>query len=372
MLCDRRSKMETEADNVGKLYIITGDDEFAIKERSRALAVELGGEELEENPAVEIIPGDSDTLKPDEIARRFLEAMRTPPFLCLSKFVWLRHFLNFDVFNAKEPAPVYTEIQSMLTSPLPEELTVLADGFNLDLRKQFGKALKAAKVGIEVLNLPKSSDRRYAEDRRMSIRAICQELGKGIESNAAAYLTETLSGDSGLLRNELEKLVCYVGDAPAITLADCQAVCSRTPETVSWEFTGAISARNVAGAMRLLDVLLSQGEPEMRLMAALSGEFQKQIQTRLAMQQLNLTRVSPRTFDSLPQELRDKYPDNPLLKLHPYRAFKVCESAANFTDAELVRNLELVRDANRSLVSGGGDRRIVLEQLILKLTARSR
>lgn len=134
---------------MGKLYVITGDDEFAVKERSRALAIELGGEALEENPAVEIIPGDSDSLKPDEIARRFLEAMRTPPFLCASKLVWLRHFLNFDVFNAKDPVPVYTEVQSLLTAPLSEELTVLADGFNLDMRKQFGKALKSAKIEIE-------------------------------------------------------------------------------------------------------------------------------------------------------------------------------------------------------------------------------
>lgn len=357
---------------MGKLYIITGDDEFAVKERSRALAVELGGEAFEENPAVEIIPGDSDSLKPDEIAARFLEALRTPPFLCASKLVWLRHFLNFDLFNVKEPAPVYVEIQSLLSAPLSDELTVLMDGFNLDMRKQFGKALKTAKAEFEGLNLPKTGDRRYAEDRRMSIRAICQELGKGIDGEAAAYLAETLAGDSGLLRNELEKLACYVGNAPGITLADCRAICSRTPETVSWEFTGAIVGRNVPGAMRLLDILLSQGEPEMRLMAALSGEFQKQIQTRLAMQQLKLNRVNPRTFDSLPPDLREKYPDNPLLKLHPYRAFKICEAASGFSDAELARNLELVRNANRALVSGGGDRRIVLEQLVLKLTARSR
>ncbi len=356
---------------MGKLYVITGDDEFAVKERSRALAVELGGEAFEEDPAVEIIPGDSDTLKPDEIAGRCLEALRTPPFLCASKLVWLRHFLNFDVFNAKDPAPVYQELQAMLTAPLSDEVTVLLDGFNLDMRKQFGKALKSAKVEIETLSLPKTSDRRYAEDRRMSIRAICQELGKGIDSDAAAYLAETLAGDSGLLRNELDKLACYVGNSQRITLADCRAVCSRTPETVSWEFTGAIVSRNIPTAMRLLDILISQGEPEMRLMAALSGEFQKQIQTRLAMQQLNLTRVNARTFDGLPPDLKEKFPNNPLLKLHPFRAFKICEAAANFSDAELVRNLELVRNANRALVSGGGDRRIILEQLVIKLTARA-
>ena len=105
-------------------------------------------------------------------------------------------------------------------------------------------------------------------------------------------------------------------------------------------------------------------------MYALSGEFQKLIQTRLAMKQLKLTRVTPRTFDSLPESLKKEFPDNPLLKLHPFRAFKTCEGAAGFTDAELAGNLEAVRNASRALVSGGGEPRIILEQLVLRLTAR--
>jgi hypothetical protein len=59
-----------------------------------------------------------------------------------------------------------------------------------------------------------------------------------------------------------------------------------------------------------------------------------------------------------------------LLKLHPYRAFKVCENAAAFSDEVLAKDLELVRNAARALVSGGGDRRMVLEQLVLKLSMR--
>ena len=69
--------------------------------------------------------------------------------------------------------------------------------------------------------------------------------------------------------------------------------------------------------------------------------------------------------------MKEEFPNTPLLKIHPFRAYKVCEAAANYTDAELIRNLELVRNANRALVSGGGDRRIILEQLIIKLTRRS-
>ena len=69
--------------------------------------------------------------------------------------------------------------------------------------------------------------------------------------------------------------------------------------------------------------------------------------------------------------MKEEFPNNPLLKIHPFRVYKVWDASEIYTDAELIRNLELVRNANRALVSGGGDRRIILEQLIIKLTRRS-
>ena len=91
------------------------------------------------------------------------------------------------------------------------------------------------------------------------------------------------------------------------------------------------------------------------------------IQTRLAMKQLQITRPNPNTFSSLSPELRSNFPDNPLLKLHPYRAFKVCEAAARFNGGALADKLTLIRNVYRKLVSGGGDNRILLEQLVCKL-----
>ena len=96
------------------------------------------------------------------------------------------------------------------------------------------------------------------------------------------------------------------------------------------------------------------------------------VQTRLAMLELGVKNPGPNTFAALPQEQKDKYPANPLLKIHPFRAYKVCESAARFSDRELAEKLTAVRDASRALVSGGGDKRIILEQLTLKLAKKNR
>ncbi len=353
---------------MGSFYLISGDDDFAVKARSREAAAALAGGAVEDNSAVEIVPGDSDEWKVEQILGRFLDALRTPPFLCDSKLVWLRHFRDLDKLFAKEPSPAAAACSELLSSPLPPELSVLIDGPGFDGRSGLAKAWKKAGAQVEVLTAGRPNDRKFADTRRLNIREVCEALGKAIDGNAIQFLSEVLGGDSGTLRNELEKLCCYVGDAPRITLADCQAICSRTPETVSWEFTGAIVERNAARALQLLNLLLRQGEAEMRLMATLSGEFQKLIQTRLAVRQLGLTQVTPRTFDAIPEEVRNRYPDNPLLKLHPFRAFKVCENALRSTDAVLARNLELVRNANRALVSGQGEPRMVLEQLVLQLT----
>jgi DNA polymerase III delta subunit len=129
---------------------------------------------------------------------------------------------------------------------------------------------------------------------------------------------------------------------------------------------------NRSKALLTLAKLLSQRDSgmEIRMLAGLSNEYQKLIQTRLAMKQLNINRANPNSFSALPPEVKERFPDNPLLKMHPYRAFKTCEAASRFSGNSLAMKLTAIRDASRALVSGGGDSRILLEQLVCKLTAR--
>ena len=59
-----------------------------------------------------------------------------------------------------------------------------------------------------------------------------------------------------------------------------------------------------------------------------------------------------------------------MLKLHPFRAFKLTEQAAKFSGKRLSKIFQALLDANRNLVSGGGEPRIILERLILDITSR--
>ena len=85
------------------------------------------------------------------------------------------------------------------------------------------------------------------------------------------------------------------------------------------------------------------------------------------MLELGIQRPSPAAFENLSDEVKAKYPNNPLIKLHPYRAFKMCEAAVKLNGAAIAEKLTLIRNTSRALVTGGGERRILLEQLTIKL-----
>jgi DNA polymerase III delta subunit len=354
---------------MAELHIISGDDDFARKERARQRVSALLGGDIDGNPALEIVAGDGDA-SPDEAAAEFLSVLRTPPFLEPHRVVWLRHFDELDRFGDAKPGSAYAEVADMLCAKeRPDDTDIVLDGRTLDQRKSFAKKLKAAGAVIESCSVGRPGDRNQAAFRKRGVEDFFAAAGKSIDANACQYLLETIGGDSGTFKMELDKLLAYVGDADRVTLADCRAVTSRTPEALGWEFSSAVADGKLALSLQILGQLFDSGVFELQILGILASDCQKMVQTRLAMRELKITRVNPRTFDNLPEEVRAAAPGNPLLKLHPYRAFKLCEGAARLPEAELARRLRLIRNAGRALVSSGMDKRIVLEQLVGKLVA---
>lgn len=355
---------------MGKLYFISGDDDFARKQRARETAVMAANcEEPENADHVEIIQADLPELKLDMIADRCLEALRTPPFLAPEKMVWLRHHPDLDSFTAENAPAAVKELIAFISSPLPPELSVVIDGPGLDKRKTLWKTLAKAGAAIDILSVSRATDRNFAENRRNILNDFARNSGKKLRPEAIQYLTEVIGGDSGILANELEKLASYTGNQPGITLDDCRAIVSRTPEAVIWEYTEAVQNGKREAALQSLALLYAQNEQgtELKLTALLSNAYQKSLNCRLAMQELGIRRPSPGAFENIPDELKAKFPDNPLIKLHPYRAFKMCETAVRLDGSAIAQKLTLIRNASRDLVSGGGDSRIILEQLTIKL-----
>ncbi|MFA7185002.1 MAG: hypothetical protein WC082_08925 [Victivallales bacterium] len=365
-----------------RLYLISGDDDYAIKLRSREIITSLCGEDAENDPGLEIIVGDGDDGKPEDILGSLLAALRTPPFLSPDKKVWLRHFAHFEkamALNAKDIVKKrMSELCDFIKEGIPGDIVLLIDGPGIDQRKAFFKCCKAAPdAEIQIFKKTSFGDKRFVENQRQQVLDICAKAGKRIDQAAIYYLSETVTGDGGSLQMELEKAFCHAGDNEWVTVDDCKAVCSCTPEAMSWDFANALVDKNMPAALRLVGTLAKQlasergGNLELSILGHAIRTFQEMIKTKNAMAEINApARVGKSYFSAVPESVREKYPDNMLLKMHPFRAYKVCESAGRFSDGELAQTLRDILDANRKLVSGAGNPRIVLEQLVTAITGK--
>ena len=128
---------------MGALYLISGNEEFSVKERAGNLVRELCGEVPEENPALEVIRGDIDSERFSVPLDRLFDALETPPFLAPEKIIWLKHFMKFDeAFSenstTKKPSRL-DRLSAFLKEGFPADVTLIMDIPGLDRRKAFFK-----------------------------------------------------------------------------------------------------------------------------------------------------------------------------------------------------------------------------------------
>jgi DNA polymerase-3 subunit delta len=114
---------------------------------------------------------------------------------------------------------------------------------------------------------------------RRQMEAILDAAGKGIEPEAAARLREMTGFDLRTIATNLEKLVDYVGARGTIREEDVRRVLRRTKKDPIFEFTNALTSRDLDGALFYLDSLLSGGvlEHPLQLLGATANQLRKLI-----------------------------------------------------------------------------------------------
>lgn len=360
--------------------VISGSDDAAVKSRSLALIAEWLGPEFEHSNDLEIVRGDDETVPAEDSLNEFLASALTPPFFGDGKTVWLRHWSGFKIMSDARATKAGEALmnrfaEEVVKAPVVPGVRLLVDGSGLDGRKSLAKLLKNSEnVEFEMLNLPDQRARDFVRQQVTSLSAQVKSAGFKLTPDAAEYLAAATGSDLALRNNELEKLYCYVAPEKTITLDDCREVVTFDAAAVSWELGSALCERNTAGALALLTPILrtlkkekSSGNQELSLLWSAAGAFTDIVQTHAYMRELEVPkRFGPNFFDQLDSSLKERFPKNKLLTCHPYRAYKLCESASRWQPASLAKALDLITEAQRKMVSGG-DPLLTLEKLIIDL-----
>lgn len=112
---------------------------------------------------------------------------------------------------------------------------------------------------------------RFAVDR-------AKALGKRLGRREAELLVEIVGDDLGRLAREVDKVALFVGDAGEITADDLHMACSLVAESVIWDLTAGIAARDPDGALASLHRQLEEGEDPRKLLGMIAWQLRQVLQ----------------------------------------------------------------------------------------------
>jgi DNA polymerase III subunit delta len=185
--------------------------------------------------------------------------------------------------------------------------------------------------------------------------------GVKIEADAARELIDSLGADMMLVSREVEKLILYVSPKKQITLGDVETMVISAKQRSLYDLTDAISAKDKARALSVLDGLLASGEGED---AAIGHLY---MLARTFRQMLVILEKGVRDSRTIWQALWQGF------RLPPFAAEDVIRQARRYKSrSELTRAIRLVARADMQLRSNPPSKRLVLEQLVMQLAEEPR
>ncbi len=176
-----------------------------------------------------------------------------------------------------------TTIKAYLEDPSPENLVVIEAGelgTRSSLRQLCEKSKNAAALPC------------YIEDERGManlIRSALSDAGFRIDADAIHYFSAAIQGDRARARNEIEKLITYMGadnaEKKLISLHDVTASCGEAGSTNLDDIVYAVAGGNPKLAMSTYHKLLGEGVNNIVILRSLQNHFHRLHYTQSLMQQ---------------------------------------------------------------------------------------
>jgi DNA polymerase III subunit delta len=192
-----------------------------------------------------------------------------------------------------------------------------------------------------------------------AVRSLAQALAKkaGLQLGLAelAMLLDATGGDASRIAVEIEKLYLFTGGTRKVTADDIAALVPDAQATTIFALVAALGRSDRTRALEILDTLAREGEYMPLALTFLATQFR----TALVAREAGLRNAShiQAHFNKLGA------------RMWPERARQIEQTVGAFSKTKLERAVGKLFEADRALRDARPDDRIVMEELILTLTA---
>lgn len=368
------------AKHAASLALVCGDDEFVVKQRARQIylewTAEVGGMDHETIDA-----GAANKDEAFKALAKLREALQTLPFFGTGKVVWFKgcNFLSDERAATQDVTEALAELAGELKEFSWQNVRLLISAGKVDKRKAFYKTLD--KLGaVESFAGWSVDDRDWAGQAEVWARKALRARQKEIADEALAELVSRVGPNAGLLDSEVEKVALYAGDRKEIELEDVAAVCTRNKMARAFALGDALGDRDLPRVLARLDealweVKLDWQKSEIGLLYGLISKVRAML---LLKELLREGWVKPDThYDRFKAQLEQVPPDqlpedkrfNPR-SINPYVLYKALPQVKRYSQAELVRAMDLLFECNLRLVSSGLEESLVLQQTLVQIVGK--
>lgn len=359
------------------VYLVFGEDEYRVSSFAKE-TVETLLPEAERALGLETVDGVcANQEEAVKAVNDCIEATATVAFMGSSKVVWLRDasFLSGsgNVGGADRVKEAVGELVEIIRRGLPESTTLVISAPKVDKRTAIYKVC-AEKGQARECAMPQRSKEaeRQAAD---TLDEILSEKNLKMDHAARTAFMGKVGMDTRQIRNEVEKLAVYTGNANAITAADVDAVTSASKEAIVWDLTDGFGNRNVSKCLRVVRMLSYQKESAVGMLIGLERHTRMLMIFRESLDAGWLTARGSRTplklsWAAVPNEVETAFTEmfhKDPRKEHSYRQSILAEQAMKFSLAELTLCQKLIGEAYRSLLSSSVPDTTMLDLLVVRM-----
>jgi DNA polymerase III subunit delta len=346
---------ELESHKLRPAYVFVGDEAFFRKRFRDAIIEHLVPRDCRDFSLFEFDLGENDLVE-------VLDRARTPSLMAPFQVFFVRGVKN--LFGRGSNEEKLAAIEGYCRNPNPDALLVfVADHISIpaDVRRMEMQDKERYQRIRETMGSYCGIVELARVEEGEAVRWISEFLASRavkIDADGARELVDALGGDMMMISNELEKLMLYVGARNRITLGDVETMVLAAKQRSLYQLTDAISSKDRVRALEVLDAMLSSGEGEE---AAIGHIYMlaKTFRQMLVILERNV-RDQRMLWAALWQGFR----------VPPFAADDIIKQARRYKSRrDLTRAIRLVAKADLALRSNPVSKRMVLERLIMDLTA---
>lgn len=322
----KRISEDIKSGNFKKIYFLFGDEDYLKKQYKDMLKKAIVGDDDMNYSYYE---------GKDINIPALIDQAETLPFFATRRLIVIE---NSGLFKSDGE-----ELAEYLKEA-PESTFFVISENEVDKRSKLFKTCSSLGLAVEMkspdeMTLKKWVNKQFAEN------------GKKMTERDIEYFLELTGEDMTNIKNEVDKLISFVGDKEVITAKDADMIVTKQISNHIFEMVEAIGNRNQRKALDLYYELLTLREPPFRILALIARQFNLLLQTK----ELLLNNVG---HDVICQKI----------KVPSFAVKKYIYEAKQFDMNSLKKALEACVNADEDIKSGRMSDKMSVELLIVEFS----